>query len=669
MSSDSPSPSAQPSAESLRERSRRALLSRFPHLARVLNEPAVLSPLYDDGVAIDLDMGQSQLYGGDGRRFAAEQVASYLKRPLRFFVTDLSGTNLTAGVSMRMGDRMLDECRAAGLSVADLEVKPRYEGCFLIVLGLGLGFHLSELIEHTEAGQILIVEPHTEFLRHSLEAIDWQALLEQGDARNRSFAFITQGALDLALRELSLIISKEGAHFIDGAYVYLHYPARLLTDLRDGLFERVQTLYTSRGYYEDELIMLDNTSANLARHRFRWLRNKLRPERPEPVLLVGSGPSIDKSLDHVKRLREQAVVFSCGSGLRVCLSNGIVPDFHCEIENGEWVFNALSQIRSQFPFTGITLIASATVDPRVPALFDEATLFFRDSVSGSRLLAPPGEEVWLAVPTVANTALRAALSLGFGTFYLFGIDCGTKVGEKRHSDSAIYTHNETLRKMVERTELGFTHPGNFGGTVKSDWLFVFSRMLLEEAARLYRPQIFNCSDGARLAYTTPKAAAAVTLPELPAGGHDAVKRALMDGLPLIEPRAMLGDVDFPALRQATETYRAEGLAMIDAALAEDGGFVQFWRRLGPFLADTTARFPGPSSLINCSLQSMPKIAMFFIHRIGDHGKRPPLFRAFLDEYRALFLFMCDELARRLEALESSVGTDAKKAVAASTTNF
>lgn len=641
--------------ESLRERSRRALLSRFPELGGILDaQPTLLSAIRDGDAVIDLDIGPTRLYSGDGRRFASDQVKAYLERPLRFFVTDLDGTNLSSGVSTRLYLRLLDECDRVGVTLGDLEVKPRYEGCFLLVLGLGLGFHLRELIERTEAGHILIIEPHEEFLRHSLEAIDWDELLTWAEERGRTFTFVTTDSLDLALRTLCHVITRQGAHFIDGAYVYLHYPARLLTDLRDGLFERVQTLYTSRGFFEDEMIMLDNTSANLARHRFRWLQNKLRPERSEPVLIIGSGPSIDQSLEHIKRLRERAVVFSCGSGLRVCLSNGIVPDFHCEIENGGWVFNALSLIKAQFPFTGITLIASATVDPRVPTLFDDTVLFFRDTVSGSRMLTTPDQEIFMAVPTVANTALRTALSLGFGTFYLFGVDCGTKADGKRHSDSAIYTHSETLRKMVERTELGFTHPGNFGGTVKSDWLFVFSRMLLEEAMRLYRPRVFNCSDGARLAHTVPKAAAGVTLPDLPAG-HAAVKRSLLEALPPIEAGGLLATVDFEALKGETEDYRAAGLAMIDAALAEDGTFVQFWRRLGPFLDETTGRFHRASSMINCSLQSMPKIAMFFIHRIPDQALRPEVFRAFLTEYRAIFEFMCDELTRRFDDLIENRG--------------
>ena len=647
-----------------RSRSRQALVSRFPALEKMLDEPAVLTPVRDGDTVIDLDLERARLYSGDGRAFAAEQVANYLKRPLRFFVTDLSGTNLASGVSTRLYFKLLNSCRDLGISFDDLDVKPRYEGCFLIVLGLGLGFHLDELIEKTEAGHIIIVDPYEEFLRQSLETVDWEDLLSRGEQRGCTFDFVITGSPDAAGRIITALLVQHGAHFIDGAYVYLHYPARLLTEVRDNLVETVQTLYTSRGFYEDELIMLDNTSANLARHEFWWLQNKLRPERPEPAFVIGSGPSIDRSIEDVKRLRERAIVFSCGSGLRVCLDNGIVPDFHCEIENGPWVFDALSLIRSQFPFTGITLVASATVDPRIPALFDDRVLFFRDTVTGSRILASRDQELYLAVPTVANTALRTALSLGFGTFYLFGIDCGTKSSAKRHSDSAIYTHSETLRTMVERTELGFSHPGNFGGTVRADWLFVFSRMLLEELGRLYRPQTFNCSDGARIGYTVPKASASIVLPEL---GRDraAIRQELFGQLVRCQPGQLLNGIAYRECIEDTTRYREEGLAMIDAALAEDKNFVEFWRRLDAFLSHSVKTYIKPSSPINCSLLSMPKIGMFFVHRLRDRALRAELFRAFLAEYRAIFDFMCENLMSRLTELAAEHGPAApdKKAVA------
>ncbi|MEI7609526.1 MAG: 6-hydroxymethylpterin diphosphokinase MptE-like protein, partial [Rhodospirillaceae bacterium] len=309
-----------------RVRRNRALLSeRFPDLARLLAAAGEAVPVREDGVVVDLDLGQNRLYGSDGRSLAAEQVAGYMEKPLRFFITDLSGANIASQSSFRLFRRLQDELEGRGLGIDDLSARPEYEGCFLIVLGLGLGYHLQELIDRTGAKIVLIVEPHAEFLRHSLEALDWAELIAANEARGCSISVLVPRDASEALRLISLHFTDYGSHFIDGAYVFVHYPSITLLDIRDRLVESVQVLYSSRGYHEDELVMLTNCAANAALGKFRWLDGKLRPERQEPVFIIGSGPSVDKSIEHVKRLRDRAIVFSCGTGLRVCLGNGIVP--------------------------------------------------------------------------------------------------------------------------------------------------------------------------------------------------------------------------------------------------------------------------------------------------------------------------------------------------------
>jgi hypothetical protein len=60
-------------------------------------------------------------------------------------------------------------------------------------------------------------------------------------------------------------------------------------------------------------------------------------------------------------------------------------------------------------------------------------------------------------------------------------------------------------------------------------------------------------------------------------------------------------------------------------------------------------------MINSSLKSMPKIAMFFVHRIRSDALRAALFTAFLKEYRAIFEFMCDGARQRLDDLSAGDG--------------
>lgn len=630
-----------------KSRNRAFLIARFPDLAPVLSTPTTVAPVCEDGEVIDIDLGPGRLYGANGKTLAVDQVAGYMEKPLRFFITDLAGTNISSKVSFQLFNHLMGELKTNGLTIDDLEAKPRYEGCFLIVLGLGLGYHLSDLIDRTGAKIVFIIEPHPEFLRHSLDSVDWCDLIGRNEEQGCKFSIVVPPTAADAVRLISNHFTSEGSHFIDGAYVFMHYPSATLFDIRDRLVEQVQVLYSSRGFHEDELIMLTNAAANLALGKFRLLDNKLRPERHEPVFIIASGPSIDQSIEHIKRMRENAIVFSCGTGLRVCLSNGIIPDFHCEIENGENVFKALSLVRDQFSFKGITLIGSLTVDQRVPALFDDVVLFFRDGVAGSRVLTDHDNEIYLAVPTVTNTAVRTALALGFGTLYLFGVDCGTKDLAKKHSRQSIYFHTEVFKDPY--TELTFSCQGNFGGLVKSTWLLMFTRMMVSEVCRTFQPKIYNCSDGAEIRYTVPKVVESVTLPAL-RYRREQIKSTILHHLRPCEPKALLSEISFAHLKEEVEAFRRDGLAAIDAAAEGEPNFVAFWKKLDPFFKDRTTTYSQIPSMIDCSLKSLPKIGMFFIHRIRDNDIRVDLYSSFIGEYRNIFMQMCDNVAGCLNLL-------------------
>ena len=640
-------PAAAPASERVR-RNLEALLARFPKLARALAAPTAASPVRDGETVIDLDLGQNRLYGSDGRTLAAEQVAGYMEKPLRFFITDLSGANIASQSSFQLFRHMLDDLESRGIDAMSMNAKPEYEGCFLIVLGLGLGFHLQELIDRTGAKVVLILEPHAEFLRHSLESVDWADFIARNEARGCRFSLMVPDSAADALRKISLNFTDYGSHFIDGAYVFVHYPSLTLFDIRDRLIESVQVLYSSRGYHEDELVMLTNSAANMALGNFRLLDGKLRPERSEPAFIIGSGPSIDKSIEQIKRLRGRAVVFSCGTGLRVCLSNGIVPDFHCEIENGPQVHDVLSLVRRESDFAGITLVAPFSVDPRVPPLFEERFLFFRDSISGSRILTEHANEIYLAVPTVTNCALRTALAMGFGTFYLFGVDCGTKDANRQHSRQSVYFHAD-LFKTEPLTDMTYTFRGNFGGLVKSNWILMFTRMMIAEVGRVYQPTIFNCSNGAEIRHTTPKVAEAVKLPEL-SRRHQEIKAAIRNHLRFCGPKDLLATISFDQLKAEVESFRIAGLAVIEGAAADEKNFIGFWRHLDRFFKERTEEYAQIPSLIDCSLKSLPKIGMFLVHRLPDRAIRQEVYEVFLAEYRNIFMQMCDNVRDCLDGL-------------------
>jgi Glycosyltransferase Maf N-terminal domain/Protein of unknown function DUF115 len=647
-------------AEARFQRSLAALAERFPDIAAVIPKDNTVSrAVLEDGEPIDIDLGQGRLYDGDGRILAREKTERFLEKPLRFYVNDLFSANLGSGVAMRMALALRDHCEAA--MTGKLAAMPSHDGAFLFVLGVGLGYHLPDLVNKARSRDIMIFETHAEFLRHSLAAIDWEKLFKDADEAGREIHLHLMQDPEDILNCAARMISRRGSPMIDGSMVYLTYPSWQMRQVQERLWSVVDRAFISSGFFEDEKIMISNAIGNALAHPFRLLDSNPRLMRSEPVFIIGSGPSLDAALPHIKRLADRAIVFSCGTGLRACLSNGIVPDFHCELENGPEQYELLSLVRREHAFDGITLVASTTVQPRAVGLFDDIILYFRDSGTATRVLADEKMPILGASPTVANTALSAAALMGFTTIYLFGIDCGARTdGAAKHAKDSPYVTNEEWAKRDADYRYPLEVPGNFGGIARTDWLMDLSRRLLGEVIRLRQLKVFNCSDGAQVRGAVPRVPAKVRI-DGPALNRSAIKATLLGRIKHHKAGQYLADFSLA-------DFTADVIGMFDAWAAQldeiEGGsrhLVDVYDRMAEFCESTRDDFSGASGLITASEITFIKIAMYFAHRMPDEDDRKSLLAAYFAEARAI---LSDMRKESLELLERLAAEFARPAVAA-----
>ncbi len=157
-------------AESLFERNREALAGRNPALwARLTALPeSNSSVVWDGGRAVNLALAQGMLYPAPADAWSREQVAAFRRQPERIGFSDPNHCNISP-IGRPLHDRLRDlaiQEQLAPLPVTDVG--------YLFVHGVGLGYHLPELIGDTPARHVVLVEPVAEFLRHSMETIDWE---------------------------------------------------------------------------------------------------------------------------------------------------------------------------------------------------------------------------------------------------------------------------------------------------------------------------------------------------------------------------------------------------------------------------------------------------------------------------------------------------------------
>jgi hypothetical protein len=625
---------------------RRALVAeRFPAVAKAFAQgaSAQFEPVLEGGIPIDLRMGERQLYGGDARRFSAEQVAAFAQKPLRLFMNRIDNAGLVSPICIRLVGALNERLLAAGET--DLSTHPSGSPNFLIVFGLGLGHHLAPLVEQAQARWLILVEPMLGVFEHSLAAVDWAGLIEGFERRGGGVHIVTASDPSEIAAAIVRTMDAHGIAFADGSSIFTHYPHWAFAEARKRLHEAIEFAFVNRGFFEDELRMITNAAANFAGCSFRLFEARPRLARPETAVIAGAGPSLDESLETVRRIRPRVVLFSCGTALRPLLKNGLMPDFHCELENVPEVHGVIEEAARFGDLRKITLVASATVDPRVPPFFGSTLFFFRDRVCSTDILGRDFHMLPGAAPTCVNVGLAAAVQMGLTKFAFAGTDCGTRPGGKRHAEGTIYRDLGVWQERDRSRGNAIEVEGNFGGVIETDWVYDACRLMMVHVISRHRIDVVNMSDGALIPGARPCAPEAFDV-----AGPDvdiaAFRRAIEAPLRRFGPGEIFAGRDFGRLGQELERLFGD----LDRLLAEAAGeadFAALYGKLRQFAKPSADQYGGAMSIVSGTLTALPRIAMFYGYRVPDGALRRLVFDCCLKEIRAICGVMAEESCRLL----------------------
>lgn len=630
------------------------LETAVPALAQLAREThdTLTRPVLDAaGHAVDIDLGQGCLYNRPAAEFAAEQVASWARSPDRVVVNSPEPDSLedeaTRAVSTRLFAEAGDELRAG----------PRVdESGLLVVIGLGLGAHLRALVEQVSPRHLVLIEPIEEFAVHSLHALDWTSLVQDCQTRGTSIDFIVNFDPRAVQAELEALITRFGTYCMDGAYSFMHYQTDVNRTIARGFRELAGMKSILQGYYADEKLMIENTVANVARDEFWMIDGTFQAPHDLPLFIVGSGPSLDGSLETIRKWQDHAVIFCAGSALQSLLAAGIKPDFQIEKEN-----NKTTEARIHHIFErhgngsgtfGVSLIASTTVQPTIVDLFDDIFLFHREMLSSTRMFANGFSPVVGTGPFSANTALAAATVLGFRNVYLFGVDCGSADRAQHHALNTVYHTRDG--HASGHADMPLPVAANFGGQAWSNPYFLWSRWVFESMIANANMTAFNCSDGVAISGADPLRPDDLTIP----------------GSAINKTRVLL-NLKSACAHQPSGAYLAErdvaGIvarwhacaADVQEFLRESGDCANlddFEDRLVRFIADSEARHDGALAPILGSMRSMVPVAGYFLNRAPDAESKARFMSVFHEVYREQVSRMLIDCSAMLDAIDATHGT-------------
>ena len=401
------------------------------------------------------------------------------------------------------------------------------EAYFVLSFGIGLGGVIDRLVEHTNCHALILIEPHYEFLYHSLEVYDWADLFQWFKKRAGKVMIYVSNKPEILARQIRGAIRGTNPSSLDGMYIFSHYNNAIFARTSVIVREDRDLIVAGLGFLDDEMKMMKYAHHNLYPGTSKlYLRPADKP-LSLPTFVIGSGPSLDRDLAFIKENADKAILLACGSAVRPLLANGIVPDFQIEVEN-IGVLPLVEQVAEEYDLSPVRLLTSVTGEREVLEYFEEIIFYLRGSLSPYPVFhQSEAQTLRYCNPTVSNAGLSFAQEIGSRKIYLFGTDMGSMDPDIHHSKDA-YHYTEGAEILDQTYNIPI--PGNFGGTCyTSDGLY-WARDSLSNAikqislGRLY----YNCSNGGLIEGSIAKSSRSIKLPE-PEMDKKAVIDEIVDG--------------------------------------------------------------------------------------------------------------------------------------------
>lgn len=301
---------------------------------------------------------------------------------------------------------------------------------YLVVLGVGAGYHVLPLLTAEGVSRIVLVEADVPQFRAVLGSVDLRPLL------GHSWVRLLLGVDPPSLR----------------AFLLADYLPAVHGDLRTVPLQSVVTADPGRyGQLADAIqaavaAVADDYSVQ-SRFGRRWFLNTLAnlPAAQDctvtlgPVpraVVTGAGPSLETQVQHIPRLRAGACLIASDTSLPALRQYGILPDVVVSIDCQHISYHHFLQgLPPQVPL--VLDLAS----PPLLARLAPRPLFFASGHPLSRLLA----QRWRPLPlldtsggNVSHAAVSLALLLGAREVHLLGVDFSYPEGKAYSRGTYLY---------------------------------------------------------------------------------------------------------------------------------------------------------------------------------------------------------------------------------------
>lgn len=286
--------------------------------------------------------------------------------------------------------------------------------------GFGLGYHIEEVINQYPDHKLFIYEPHIEIVLAAIEARDLSVILKHS---NISIFGI---GIDDSVQEVMLQTVAEHLmddfHFAFSSSYYQIYRKEI-----EELQRKFRaTVMNHRGNVATIAVFYDQWPENIIRNFSKVINSRTITDMKDclpnlPVVVVGSGPSLDADIEYLRQIQQKAYIICAGSSIQALLARDIQPDMVVTIDGAEENYEVFKDLT----YDTIPMVYASYVKHKIIAPMRDNLIHIiltPETITPYILGHSENDVIFHSTSSVTGTVMQIALHLGCTEVILVGQD-------------------------------------------------------------------------------------------------------------------------------------------------------------------------------------------------------------------------------------------------------
>jgi Uncharacterized protein conserved in bacteria len=334
----------------------------------------------------------------------------------------------------------------------------------VILYGFGLGYHAAELTRTYPDLNLHIYEPDLQLLLAAMETIDLKALLDRPQVKD-------------------FVVGKDKDHRDGLFYRFMKYAKGETATLSIPNYDKLDAEW-KRAFVEDAKMAIQNYVSHenmYDKFGLEWTRNALynmayNITTPPitglkgklagvPAVIVGAGPSLERDIETLRKLKRHALIIAAGSSIRALKHFGIDPHLIVSMDGGYANYAVFQNMEIQdIPLLYVPQVEYRVIDGTSRHLFH--VFFNTDYITMYLMGLGADDPVFRSSHSVTGTAIQAAVWMGCSEVILAGQDLSYPV-DQIYAEGSLYAE-EHKRDVLSRAVLQVENvAGGYNRTTQS----------------------------------------------------------------------------------------------------------------------------------------------------------------------------------------------------------